>query len=108
MATLAPIPQDTPPPTVHSLFYGDRDDSAELESTCTCRINPFSTAIYHCNAIQHSFLTANPYTRPPDIINEQSQHESHDESQHEGQHESHDESQHESQHESHDESQHES
>ena len=74
-ATLAPIPQDTPHPTVHSLFYGDRDDSAELESTCTCRINPFSTAIYHCNAIRHSFLTATPYTRPPDTNDNQSQHE---------------------------------
>jgi RNase H-like domain found in reverse transcriptase/Integrase zinc binding domain/Reverse transcriptase (RNA-dependent DNA polymerase) len=63
MATLAPVsPQDTPPPTVHSLFFCDRDDSAELESACTCRINPFSTAIYHCNALQHSFLTANSYT----------------------------------------------
>src|SRR5271168_584893 len=63
MATLAPIPpQDTPPPTVHSLFFYDQDESAELESTCTCRINPRSTAIYHCNAIQHSFLTANSYS----------------------------------------------
>ena len=74
-ATLAPIPQDTPHPTVHSLLYGDRDDSAELESTCTRRINPFSTAIYHCNAIRHSFLTATPYTRPPDTNDNQSQHE---------------------------------
>jgi hypothetical protein len=64
MATLAPTPQDTPPPTVHSLFYGDRDDSAELESSCTCQINPFSTAIYHCNATRHSFLTATPYVAP--------------------------------------------
>src|SRR6204780_684984 len=70
---LAPTPQDTPPPTVHSLFYGDWDDSTELESTCTYRIDPFSTAIYHCNAVRHSFLTANAFTRPPDTINERCQ-----------------------------------
>jgi hypothetical protein len=81
MVTLAPTPQDTPPPTVHSLFYGDRDDSTELESTCTCRINPYSTAIYHCNAIRHSFSMTNPYTRPPDTNDDQTHHQSQSQSQ---------------------------
>ena len=64
-----PEPQDTPPPTVHSLFYGDRDDSAELESTCTCTIDPYATTIHYCNAVHHSFLTTNSFTRPPDANN---------------------------------------
>jgi ribonuclease HI len=68
MATLSPIPQDTPPPTVHSLFYDDQDDSADLKSTCTCRIDPFSTAIHNCNALQHSFLTAQSQFRPPSHV----------------------------------------